>query len=303
MGTFTEIPISTRLRRGALPFVLWAFGFTTTLLLIGMWGRTVAVDTATVEEAAQAVVDAEVVTERIETWLEAGLDTVLAAESDEVRSLAEAVASRPEFAAAVDAIIADVVSGVFAEAGDEPVVDIQDAVSPLVPVLLAEAQAQEIPVEPESIEEVLATASTIVLDTGEAASVTAVVTEARGFLTWVVFLAAAALAVTGAAAIALSEHRYAMVRTLSTRVVLSAFTYALLFRVAAWALDPDRGRSPVLGGGSVVLGSNSHIFLIAAAIAATVGAWGGTIAYRRRIRRHDAPPAPVDDDTRELAAV
>ena len=109
--------------------------------------------------------------------------------------------------------------------------------------------------------------------------------EARTFLTWIVLLAAAALTVLGGLAIALAEHRYGMVRTLSTRVVISALTYALLFRVAAWALDPQRGRSPVLGGGSVVLGSNGHIFLIAGAIAAVVAVWGGLVAYRRRAAR------------------
>jgi hypothetical protein len=281
---------------------LWAFGFATTLLLIGMWGRTVAVDTSTVEEAAQTVVDAGIATERIEAWLETGLGTALAADAPKVRAVAEQVVARPEFDAAVDAIVADFVAGVFAEPGSQPVIELDDALAPLVPVVVGEAAAQEVPVEPDSIEEVLATASTIALDTGETASAAAVVDEARTFLTWIVLLAAAALTVLGGLAIALAEHRYAMVRTLSTRVVISALTYALLFRVAAWALDPQRGRSPVLGGGSVVLGSNGHIFLIAGAIAAVVAVWGGLVAYRRRAARPTIH-TPTDDDTRELVTV
>ncbi len=62
--------------------------------------------------------------------------------------------------------------------------------------------------------------------------------EAQAFLTWIVVLAALSLALMGAFAFA--EHRYAMLRTLSTKVLDSALTYALLFRVAAWALDPER---------------------------------------------------------------
>jgi len=121
----------------------------------------------------------------------------------------------------------------------------------------------------------------------------------------VVLVAALSLVILGSTALVLSEYRYAMLRTLSTRVVLAAMTYALLFRVAAWALDPDRGRSPVLGGGSVLLGSNGHVFLIVAGIAAALATVGGTVAWRRTQARKLAalPPVPLDDDTRELQPV
>ena len=300
----SQIPLG-RTRRAALPIVLWAFGFATSLLLLGLWGRTVVVDTVTVEETAQTVVDAELATERVFTWLADGLETAAATDSATAERVARAVAERPEFAAAVDTIVEDFVGGLFAEPGDDPVVKVEETLAPLVPIVTAEFSRADVPIDESRIEEALDVASVIELDTGQAASVAAVVGEAQSVLTWVVLVAALSLVVLGSMALVLSEYRYAMLRTLSTRVVLSAMTYALLFRVAAWALDPDRGRSPVLGGGSVLLGSNGHVFLIVAGIAAALATVGGTVAWRRTQARKlaDTALAVSDDDTRELVSV
>lgn len=300
----SQIPLG-RTRRAALPIVLWAFGFATSLLLLGLWGRTVVVDTVTVEETAQTVVDAELATERVFTWLADGLETAAATDSATAERVARAVAERPEFAAAVDTIVEDFVEGLFAEPGDDPVMRVEETLAPLVPIVAAEFGQADVPIDESRIEEALDVASVIELDTGQAASVAAVVGEARSVLTWVVLVAALSLVVLGSMALVLSEYRYAMLRTLSTRVVLSAMTYALLFRVAAWALDPDRGRSPVLGGGSVLLGSNGHVFLIVAGIAAALATLGGTVAWRRTQARKlaDTRAAVSDDDTRELVSV
>jgi hypothetical protein len=287
-----------------LPFVLWAFGFASSLLLIGMWVRAVAVDSATIHDTAATVIDSELATERVYAWLESGIDTAVEADAESVRGVAAAVAERPEFDRAVDAIVDDFIEGLFAEPGEDTAVRIEDALAPLVPVIAAEAQQRNVPLEQDRIAGALDTASVIELDTGEAASVVGAVTEARAFITRVVLLAAFLLMTTGALAILLSDRRYAMVRSLSTRVVISALTYALMFRVASWALDPDKGRSPVLGGGSVVLGSNGHVFVLIAGVAALVGAWGGWVAWRRtRLRRLDGLAPLTDDDTRELVTV
>lgn len=290
-----------RSRKLSLPVVLWAFGFATSLLLIGMWGRTVAVDTATVEETAKTVVDAELVTERVYEWLSDGLEVAAGTDSQTAQAVAEAVATEPQFVAAIDAIVGDVVAGLFADPGEDPKLHIEQALAPLVPVVATEFAERNVAVETDRIEEALDAAAVIELDTGDARSVAAVVQDARAVLTTVVLLAAFAMALFATTAIALAERRYAMVRTLAIRVVLAAVSYALLFRVASWGLDPDRGRSPILGGGSVVLGSNTHIFIIAAAIASFVAGLGGYVAWRRTVARRQEPSVtPTDDDTREL---
>jgi hypothetical protein len=290
-----------RARRISLPVVLWVFGLATSLLLFGMWGRTITVDSETVQEAARTVVDADLATERVSTWLEAGLEAAAGTDSATAQAVTRAIAERPEFAEAVDSIVDDFVSGLFAETGEDPVVDVEQALRPLVPIVVAEFNRREVTVAPERIDEALDAASVIELDTGEAASIANVVDDANALLTNVVLLAAAILLAAGAAAITLSEKRYAMLRTLSLRFLLSAMSYAIVFRLAAWALDPSRGRSPVLGGGSVLLGSNNEVFLIPAVVAAVVAAFGGFVAWRRAKARR--LQELTDDDTRELIAV
>ena len=51
-------------RRVALPWVLWVFGLSTTLLLVGLWGRAITVDQNTITRSTEAALSAELVTER-----------------------------------------------------------------------------------------------------------------------------------------------------------------------------------------------------------------------------------------------
>ena len=301
----TTVPFR-RARKAALPVVLWAFGIASTILLIGIWGRAVAVDSTTVADAASVVVDSEVARDRVEGWLSEALTAASTAEAAQIDEVAASIGSRPEFDAAVDILVRDVVAGLFADPGEDSGVRVEAALAPLLPVVEAEFADAGLPVEVSRLEQAIDETGVVDLETGDARSVAAVARDARVVLTWVVVLAGAALVALGSLAIGLSEHRYAMVRTLSVRVVLSALSYALIFRVAAWALDPDRGRSPVLGGGAVVLGSNGHVFLIAAGAAAVTAALGGAIAWRRTRRRRSAGTehaARSDDDTREFASV
>ncbi len=302
--TFTNRPI-LHPRKGVLSVALWAFGLATSLFLIGMWGRTVSVDSATVEESARAVIDADIATERINSWFEEGLAVASAADSEIVHAVAEEIRATPQYQAAVESIIAQFIDSLFAVDGKDPVLDVGDVLAPLVPVVIAEFDQRDLPIDPDSVEGVFDAASAIELDAGEAASVAAVVEDARVFLTQVVLLALAALLGTGALAVYLSEERFAMVRTLSTRVVMSALSYAVIFRLASWALDPARGRSPVAGGGSVLLGSNGQVFVFLAAGAAVIASLGAVVARRSRSASTMivAQPEAADDDTHELAAV
>ncbi len=300
------IPVPTlHPRKGALSVALWAFGLATSLFLIGMWGRTVSVDSATVEESARVVIDAELATERINSWFEDGLAAAAATDSETVHAVAEEIRATPQYEAAVQAIIAQFIDSLFAVDGDGAVLDLEDTLTPLVPIVVAEFEQRDLPVDPERVERVLDAAAAVELDAGEAASVAAVVEDARVFLTQVVLVALAALLVTGTIAVYLSEERFAMVRTLATRVVMSALSYAVIFRLASWALDPTRGRSPVAGGGSVLLGSNGHVFVWLASVAAVIAIGGAVVARRRRqaAARSTAAIDTSDDDTREMVAV
>jgi len=140
------------------------------------------------------------------------------------------------------------------------------------------------------------------LDTPEAATVAAVVRNARAFLTQVLVAALAAMLTLGVVAVYLADRRFVMVRSLGTRVLIAATSYALILRVASWALDPQQGRSSIAGGGAVLLGSNGQVFLFLGAAAALVAGTGGLVAWRRR-QAISRVVASEDDDTKELVSV
>ena len=292
-------------RKGALSIALWAFGLATSLFLIGMWGRTVSVDSVTIEESARTVIDADIATERINAWFEDGLAAAAGTDSATVHTVAEEIQATPQYSAAVDVIIAQFIDSLFVADGETSVLNLEDVLTPLVPVVVAEFEQRDVPVDPDRIEGVLDAAAAIELDAGEAASVVAVVEDARVFLSQVVLIALGMLLLTGTVAVYLTQERFAMVGTLATRVVMSALSYAVIFRLASWALDPTRGRSPIAGGGSVLLGSNGQVFLALAAGAGVV-AVGGALVARGKKRSFETRAASLDssdDDTRELAPV
>ena len=58
-----------RSRALALSVALWLFGIATSIVLIGLWGRTVAVDQVTLEASTRAVLESEIVNDRVADWL------------------------------------------------------------------------------------------------------------------------------------------------------------------------------------------------------------------------------------------
>jgi hypothetical protein len=285
---------------------MWVFGLSATLLLVGLWGRAVTVDQVTVTESAKAVVDAEVAQDRIYDWIGEAIAETQSVGTDETAAVISELRSRPELTAAIDEIVEGFVAALFAPEGESTVVDIQAAVAPVLPIIVSELSAQDVAVDEVLLEAALDDAPAIELDTGEAAGVAAVVKDARALVSRVVVFAFLTMLIAGTAAIALAERRYAMVRTLSIRVLLSALSFSVLFRLGAWALDPDGGGTPVANGGSIILGSNGHVFLLIALGAAVVGLAGGWIAWNRQRARTLAPRSDADtadDDTKELVSV
>jgi hypothetical protein len=282
---------------------LWTFGLATSLFLLGMWGRTVVVDSHTLESSARTIIDADLAAGRINTWFEEGLASAADLDSDTARSVVSSIESRPEYRQAVDVIVGAFVDTLFATDGDNGRVDLDAALSPLVPIVASELAQRDVPVEVDRIEDALDDAGIIELDSGEAASIAAVVTDARIFLTEVVVVSLLAMFITALIAVSLATERLGMVRQLSTRVMVAAVSYAMILRIAGWALDPRRGRSPIVGGTAMIFSSNSQVFLFFAGIAAGIAALGYWLAARNRPAAVVPSQDTADDDTRELVSV
>jgi len=292
-----------RPRSVALSIALWTFGLATSLFLIGMWGRTVVVDSATLEGSARTIIDSDLATDRINMWFEEGLGTAADLDSETARSVVRSIGSRPEYQEAVDSIIGAFVDTLFVTDGDTTRVDLDTALSPLVPIVAEELARRDIPVEVERIEDVLDDAGIVELDAGEAASVAAVVSDARVFLTQVVAMSLFAMLAAALVAVSLAPERSAMVRQLSMRVLVAAMSYAVILRLAGWALDPSRGRSPFAGGAGVIFSSNSQVFLILGGAGAGIAAIGYWFASRPGEAVIEELQETTDDDTRELISV
>lgn len=298
-------PVSRHFRRGALSGVLWAFGLATTLLLVGLWGRALTADQETLAESTGEVLSAEVVTERVYDWIGDGIAVAAGVPETDVRPAIDALRSTPEADRAISALVADTVAMFMAPPGANASVDVLGALGPLVPDIVSELGDRGADVDEETVVAALADLDAVQIETGEAGDIAVVAREAHGVLTAGVLLALVALVIAGSLAVALSDDRMAMVRSLGTRLAFSALSFAVLFRVGGWALDTDGGRSPITRGGAVMIGSNQHIFLIVAAVGAVTAGTAATVWWfsPRRARPELRDEVEDEDPTRELVGV
>jgi hypothetical protein len=295
-----------RARSWSLAIVLWAFGLATSTLLVGLWGRTVSNDQSSLERSTRAAISSEVVTDRIDGWIADAIAGASGEADPEISDVVQLIAQSPEVAGAIDRIVADIVDAALAEPGTEATVEIGAAFESVAPVVVAELSARGIVVPAESVDGAIATASAVVLDTGQATSIVGAVYRARSLLTTVLVASLAALVTFASLAIALADEHLAMVRTLTTRLAVSALTFTVLLRLGAWAIDPNKGRSSLTSGGSVLLGSNHLALFLVAGAALTASLSVGIIIRNRRVNAHRVVDREVPDEIvadRQLATV
>lgn len=290
---------ASRTRKWTLAVVLWAFGLATTTLLVGLWGRSVTADQSTLEAGARTVLGAEVVTDRVHDWL---ADAVAATASLDGQDMGEAlrnVSTSPEADRAVNQIVDDIVLAALAPPGTEVTIDVRGALQPLIPMVAAEAEAHGVQVPIDEVNAVMDRASTLVLSTEASDAVSGLAHRTRAFLTTVLVAGFAALVLFGSLAVVIADDHIAMIRSLGIRLAVSAMTFAVFLRVSSWATDPGRGRSPLVAGGSVVLGSNQLVLFLVAAAALAVALAAGILVRRRRLLVRNPVTPPHRDDTTE----
>lgn len=279
-------------RRVTLPWVLWVFGLSTTLLLAGLWGRAVTGDQDTIARSTEAALSADLVTDRVWEWVGEGLAATDGVSSDDADRVLEELRDRPEARGAVETLVDQVVAALVAPPGSETAIDVASALAPLVPEVVSGLAARGIDVPAKAVEATVDSLDPVELDLGGAISVGVVTEQAHAVLTLGVVVAAALLVLFGSLAVAVSEERWLMVRGLATRIAFSALSFAVLFRFGGWALDPDGGRSPLRQSGAILVASNLHVFVIIGSLAALLAA---AIWVIRRPQRA-IPTAPAGDD-------
>jgi len=260
---------------------LWVFGIATTLLLVGLWGRAVTTDHDGIEDSLRAAVATDEVADQVRGWFAGAIEEWTAVSGDDAVTVAGAVLETPTAAAAMEQVLADMVEVAVAPPGTTHVIDVAAALDPVVPDLATELEAAGIDADPTLLRAALSGMEPIVVESEPVVSITHIVSSASGVLTRVVVVALLALLASGAVATLLAPERWEMVRTLASRILISAITFALFLRLSAWALDPQRGRSPIAAGGSVLLRSNGGV-LLAVGLVAAVAAGAAAVAVRSR---------------------
>lgn len=289
-----------------MPWVLWMFGLSTTLLLVGLWGRAVTIDESTIARSTEAALSADLVTDRVWDWVGEGLaatDGISPVDADRVL---DEVRDRPEALGAVDALVEQVVQALVAPPGSETTIDVATALAPLVPEVVSGLAARGVDVPAESVEATVDSLDPVALDAGEAVSVGVVTDQANAVLTLGVFVAAGMLVLFGALAIVIAEERWLMVRGLATRIAFSGLSFAMLFRFGGWILDPDGGRTPLRRSSAIIVASNLHVFVVIGSVAGLIAA---SIWIMRRPQRTQGntrithEQLPEDTSTQELVSI
>jgi hypothetical protein len=280
-------------RPAAVFVALWLFGISTTILLVALWGRSVAADEVTLTDSAEAVLASGYVHDRIESWVADGIAAGAGATSGDIGPVVEQVVESDEMDAALDGVVADLVEAALAPDGDAVRIDVAALLEGVVPVAADALLAAGYEVEAAGLGAVLDRAPDIVLAEADLAAISGAATTTHGVLTWASLIGAALVFLAGGVAIALSDDRAAQLRDLGTRVALSAVGFAVFLRVGAWATDPAAGRSPVVAGGSVILGSNGDVPLVVGGIALVVVAGAATVVLKRR--RNQPDPEPTEE--------
>jgi hypothetical protein len=253
----------------------------------------------------RAVIDAEAATDRISTWIAEGVASSSHIDAVTAEKLVIDLREHPEIEAAVGSVIDQFVTALFTPEGEVATVELADSLDPLVPLVVVGLAAHDVTVDEPMLAAALENTETIDLETGDAATIVGVVEDARSLLSLIVAFAGATLLLTGSSAVWLSEDSPAMVRKLATRILMSALSFAVLFRVGSWALDPKRGGSPVAGGGSILLGSNGIVFILVAAVAGSIAGGAVWLVRRRtdRLENEQTHVARSEADTGELVSV
>lgn len=274
------------LRRFGLSTSLWLFGIATSVLLVSLWGRGVSADDDTLAAAAGAIAESDWLAERVAGWLAEEVAEHGGLPEGKTAAVVESVWRRPETQAAVADLVGQAVEAGLASPGTTVVIDPAASIRPLTDDIAAGLTAagvattrQEVAAVIDEIDPVVAVA-----EPGETAGV---VRRVRTMLNRALLTALAAMAITAAAALAISDDRRAVVRSLLTRVALTALGFAVLFHAGAWALDPSGGAAPLPRGAAVLLRSNTFTLWALAAVAAVAAAW----AYRGGV--HSARTSPA----------
>lgn len=272
------------MRNIVLAVVLWCFAMSTTLLLLSLWGRSVAHDQPAVTRAA-ASVSARALSAQVAGWL-AG---VAGNGSPAIGEAMDQVLRSDPGRRALEGLTGQLLATAELEPGTEVAIDPRPHLRPLVPLLAERLEARGLAVEESALSATVESIDPVVVRAGPGAPLGGSLAEARRILKLATLAALAALASFGSTALWLAEDRRRMLRHLAHRVTLAGLGFAVFLQLGSWAMDPGRGAAEASGTlrevAAALLGSSLQVPLVVALAGAAVAL---------AARRWRAPDVPVD---------
>ncbi|MDF2730203.1 MAG: hypothetical protein K0T01_1990 [Acidimicrobiia bacterium] len=219
------------------------FGLASTVLLVGIWGRAVVVDTNELADTLSPLAAGDMVSDRLATWLEselvnAGVDGVGASVA------ADQVLAHPSVGPVLEELVAE---GVEAAASGDPnggTVDVAAILLPASGQITTGLNEAGVPVTNEQVEAALARLDPLVIRDASDQPFVGASSPLAANLGTAAMLGALLMLFAGTAYIVMSIDRMRAFRALLTRFALGALSFAVLLRLGSWLVDPEGGRAP-----------------------------------------------------------
>ena len=221
----------------------WVFGLASTVLLVGIWGRAVVVDTNELADTLSPLAAGDMVSDRLATWLEAelvgaGVDGVGASVA------ADQVLAHPSVGPVLEQLVAE---GVEAAASGDPnggSVDVAAILLPASGQIATGLNEAGVPVSTEGVEAALSQLDPIVIRDPSDQPFVGASSPLAANLGTAAMLGAVLMVFSATAYVAMSKDRIRAFRALLTRFALGALSFAVLLRIGSWLVDPEGGRAP-----------------------------------------------------------
>ncbi|MEX1126404.1 MAG: hypothetical protein WEE53_12140 [Acidimicrobiia bacterium] len=268
-----------RLARGSAAFM---FGLASTVLLIGLWGRALVVDTDQLAESLDPMARSATVVDRFASWLVTELGTV-GLDPVTAEAAADHVLESPGVSKALSGVLAEIVK---AAASPDPVgstVDVAEVFAPAVPDITASLIEVGVPVTEQQVASAVTELDPLVVRQPQGQTLIGPDSTVVSKLGTAVTLAVMAMLIAGWSYVAVSLDRRKALRSLFTRFAFGALSFAVLLRIGSWILDPGGGRAPVaetLGQ----LAASKWLLPFGMGMAAAAGAFVFWVFRRRQVK-------------------
>jgi hypothetical protein len=257
------------------------FGLASTVLLVGIWGRAVVVDTNELAETLSPLAAGDMVSDRLATWLEgelveAGVDGVGASVA------ADQVLAHPSVGPVLEQLVAEGVEAAASAAPTGASVDVAAILLPASGQITTGLNEAGVPVGTEQVEAALSQLDPLIVRDPSDRPFVGASSPLAVNLGTAAMLGALLMLFSGTAYLAMSRDRMRAFRALLTRFALGALSFAVLLRLGSWLVDPEGGKAPfresfaLLANSKWLVPLTIGLVAMAAAVIARV--------FRRRIR-------------------